>query len=128
MTSKQAAEAALNLEGVTVKDHFGGDAFSANKRQFLTLWHEKNQGVLKFSQEQQLKFLQVDGDAFSEINDGWGRQGWTRVHFAFIEKKDFLTALQVAYDNSAVKVSKLKTVQKKITPKKSKSKKKVTQK
>lgn len=103
MTSRRALELAKQLPGVTIKDHFGSDAFSANGRTFLTIWHREKKANLRFSKEQQTHFLSLDGDGFSEIDNGWGRQGWTSVNLEFVSPEEFSAALRAAYEYSAVK-------------------------
>jgi hypothetical protein len=103
ISSKQAAEMARSLEGVTEKDHFGSDAFVAHKRIFATVWHDKNEVNLMLSREQQRRFLSIDGEGFAELDNAWGRAGATRAQLAFVDRKDFLEALKAAWQNSAVK-------------------------
>ena len=120
---------------MTVKDHFGSDAFSANKRMFITIWHESNSANLRLNSELQKKFLELDGEAFTMIDNHWGSIGWTSVHFKYVEKEDFLAAVKAAYEFSAEKIAvkqkgtalkktngKKTTEKKSSTPKKSKKK------
>ena len=98
MNSKQAFELAQALPQVTIKDHFGRDGFSANKRMF---------------------------HAFTEIDNAWGRQGWTAVNLRYVEKFDFQKALQSACEYSKVKTAKVaKAPAATKPPKKSKQKSK----
>jgi hypothetical protein len=53
LSTKTACKMAGALDGVTLKDHFGSDAYCANKRIFATVWHEKNEVNLRLSVEQQ---------------------------------------------------------------------------
>lgn len=94
---------ALRLDGVTVKDHFGSDGFSANKRMFLTILHKENLANIRLSPEAQRRFLSLDGEGFSEVNDRWGHQGWTRVHLEFVDRSDLAEALKAAWEYSKVK-------------------------
>jgi hypothetical protein len=113
MNSKQVYELAQALPEVSVKDHFGSDGFSANKRMFLTVRHEENRANLRLSPEEQRRFLSVDGDAFAQIENAWGRQGWTTVSLEYVDKSDFQKALQSAWDYSKTKTAK-QTAKKKI--------------
>ncbi len=106
------------LPDVSVKDHFGAEGFSANKRMFLTVWHEHNKANLRLSPEEQRRFLSVDGEAFSPIDNAWGRQGWTSINLAYVEKADFQKALAAAWDYSKIKSTKLVTPKKKSATKK----------
>ena len=103
MTSQSAYKLIEKFPSVSVKDHFGSDAFSANKRIFITLWHEKQEANIRLSPEKQKEFLETDGDAFSEINNSYGKQGWTKIHLKFIDSKLFEKAARAAWEFSAVK-------------------------
>jgi hypothetical protein len=101
--SQTACELARKLPDVSEKDHFGGDAFYANKRIFATVWHEKKQVNLRFSPELQREFLATDGEAFTEIDNAWGRQGWTTAQLEFIDRPLLEKALQAAWEQAGVK-------------------------
>lgn len=103
ISTRQACEMARALEGVSEKDHFGSDAFVANKRMFATVWHDKGTVNLMLSREQQQRFLEIDGEGFVEIDNAWGRAGATTVQLAYVRMGDFTEALRAAWENSAVK-------------------------
>ena len=103
MNSKQASDLAKELPGTTMKDHFGSDAFSANKRTFATIWHDKNEVNLRLRHQKQSHFLETGGDAFEEIDNSWGRQGWIKVYLEYVEKPVFAAALESAWEYSSVK-------------------------
>ena len=105
MTSQLACDLLRKLAGVSEKDHFGSDAFSANKRMFATVWHENKSVNLRLSPDQQRHFLSQDGEAFEVIDNFWGRQGWTRLHLEFIQKDQFIEAMQAAWEYSPIKAS-----------------------
>jgi hypothetical protein len=103
ITANQAAALARKLEGVTEKDHFGSEAFVANGRIFVTVWHDKGLANLMLSREQQKPFLARDGgDAFRTIDNAWGEHAFSAV-LAEIEPALFGEALQAAWENSANK-------------------------
>jgi hypothetical protein len=108
MTYNQAFELAKKLPGITLKEHFGSDGFSANKRLFLTIWNDKNQANIRLSLEHQAEFLSMDGDAFTEIDNAWGRQGWTTIHLKYIDKDIYERALKAAWEHSAQKIARPK--------------------
>jgi hypothetical protein len=118
MTPAQACEIAKKLPDIAIKDHFGSDGFSANKRMFLTIWYDKDQANIRLSPSQQKDFLVMDGDAFSEIENAWGRQGWTIIHLKFIDKALFEKALKAAWEYSAQKAPKTASSSKKSVTKK----------
>ena len=103
VSTKQACEMARTLEGISEKDHFGSDAFVANKRIFATVWHDRNEVNLILNREQQRRYLSVDGEGFAEIDNAWGRAGATKVQLAYVGREDFVQALRSAWQHSAVK-------------------------
>lgn len=105
LSGKIACEIARRLPSVSEKDHFGSDAFYANKRIFATVWHSKNQVNVRLSPDQQRSFLEMDGEALVEIPNAWGGQGWTTVCLEFVERQLFTEVLKAAWETSAVKFS-----------------------
>ena len=96
---------------MTEKDHFGSDAFIAHKRTFMTVWHEENTANLRLSLEQQRHFLSIDGEGFSEIDNAWGRQGWTKVHLKYVDRGQFIEAMNSAWEHSKTKGTPLVSTQ-----------------
>jgi hypothetical protein len=115
VSTKTVCEMAEALEGVTVKDHFGSDAYCANKRMFATVWHDRNEVNLRLSLEQQRHFLSLDGEGFVEIDNAWGRQGFTKVQLEFVNRKQFEKALKSAWEHSAIKTPAARSDKKKAT-------------
>ncbi len=105
INSKTACDVIRKLPYISEKDHFGSDAFSANKRIFATVWHDKNKVNIRLTPDLQRKFLETDGEAFNEIDNSWGRQGWTIVQLEFIDRNLFSDAVQAAWESSGIKVS-----------------------
>jgi hypothetical protein len=90
------------LTDVTEKDHWGGDAFVANKRIFATAWHEENKVNVRLTPEGQRQFMKRNKAAFSTWDNAWGRQGWTAIDLNKVTKKVFRNAINAAYEHSAV--------------------------
>lgn len=109
LTAREASELLRSLEGVSEKDHFGGDGFSANGRMFATVWHERGEVNLRLSPDEQREFLGRDGDGFAEIANAWGRQGWTKVQLEFLDARSFGEAANAAWRYSAQKTVPLKS-------------------
>jgi len=97
----QAEKLLRALPGITEKDHFGGDAFCANKRIFATAWHDKNTVNVRLTPESQQRFIKRDRKAFEQIDNAWGRQGWTTIHLDAVKAKDYRAALSAAFISSA---------------------------
>lgn len=111
------------LPGVTEKDHFGGDAFHT-KRIFATCWKKVGKVNIRVSPELQQDLFTRDGEAFREIENGWGHQGWMSIILEFVERADFEFAIHAAYDYSALKgTAKKKPVARKKAKKKASKKK-----
>ena len=99
MTLSEAAELVRGLPNVQVKDHFGSDAYYVH-RIFATYWHDTNSVNLRLNPEEQQRFLPIDGEGFTQIDNAWGRMGWTRVDLDFVEPQDFENALKTAWAHS----------------------------
>ncbi len=105
LSSKTVLEMARGMPGVSEKSHFGSDGLSANKRMFATVWHSRNEVNLRLSPETQKSFLKAKPEAYFQIPNAWGRQGWTTVRLKFVDRKSFAKALEAAWENSAVKAA-----------------------
>src|SRR4051812_43246337 len=103
MTTKRASVLLQALPDVTVKDHFGSDAFRANGRIFATVWHGKNEVNLMVTPAQQEALLGRDGDGYSKVPNKWGEGGATTAHLSFLDEADFVVGMQMAYATSAKK-------------------------
>jgi cell wall assembly regulator SMI1 len=114
---KTAREMLLKLEGVTEKDHFENDTFYTNKRIFATIVNAKNNVNVRLPLDLQKSYLETDGEVFIEVNNAWGRQGWTTIQLEFIDKILFSDVIKVAWNFSGMKLGIL-------VKKKSKAKKK----
>jgi hypothetical protein len=108
MKSKDTSGIIEALPGVTVKDHHGGDGYCAETRMFITVWHDRNEANIRLSPTDQRRYLSIDGEAFEEIHNAWGRQGWTKINLEFIDRKTFESALKSAFEYSGTKSPKLK--------------------
>lgn len=100
LTFAAACKKALALPGVTTKDHFGSIAFVAHGRTLATAWRSTNTVNLMFDPPLQEKYVGLDGDGFSIIDNGWGRQGATTCHLAYVDEGDFDRALADAWERS----------------------------
>lgn len=113
LSAKQICELARSFEGVTEKDHFGSDAFIANGRIFVTVWHDKGIANLMLNREQQRGFLERDGgDAFRTLDNAWGAHAFSAV-LGEIEPDLLREALELAWKCSGQKRTRLGSAQKK---------------
>ena len=103
---KKVYEIIRKLDGVTEKDHFGGDAFVANKKIFATVWAKTNSVNLMLNLDQQKQVLSIDGEGFEAIDNAWGRKGATCMQIEFAELNDFKEALALAVANTIKKKTK----------------------
>jgi hypothetical protein len=103
MNTKKACDVIRKFPDLIEKVHFGSDAFSANGRIFATVWHDKGEVNLRLSPEQQEHFLLLDGEGFVEIDNAWGRQGWTKVQLGYVDQTDFEKVVKSAYEYSKKK-------------------------
>ena len=106
LSLKKVFEIVRALEGVTEKDHFGGDAFLANGKIFATVWSKTNTANLMLNLEQQKQLLSIDGEGFVALNNAWGRKGATCVQIEIAERSDFEDAITLAFNNAKKKSKK----------------------
>ena len=104
LTTKRACDLARTMPDVSEYDHFGGDAFkAAGGTTFVTVWHAKKTANLKLTVDQQRHYVGLDGEGFVEIDNAWGRQGWTTANLEFVDEATFRAALEAAWTNSKSK-------------------------
>jgi len=103
LTTKRVCELARALAGVSEYEHFGSDAFRTQGGTFATVWHAKNSVNLNLTVEQQRRFVLIDGEGFVEIDNVWGRQGWTTANLEFVADESLREALELAWANTANK-------------------------
>ena len=98
---------ALALPGVTEHPHFDRQAFKARVT-FATLAPDGASANFKFRpDEQELKCL-VAPEAFTPIDNAWGRQGWTRAELSALGEDELRAALETAFANAGPRAAKRK--------------------
>jgi hypothetical protein len=86
----------MALPGTTAAPHFDRTAFRV-ARNYATLAPDGNSANFKFSpNEQELKCL-VAPEAFSPIDNAWGRQGWTCALLRPLSVAELRAALEMAW-------------------------------
>jgi len=104
-TANDVRKLALALEGTTEHPHFDRAAFKA-KRIYATLAADGASLNLKLTPDEQEFKTMVAPDVFSQIPNGWGRQGWTAVELKRIGKAELATALMMAWEHGRAKSGK----------------------
>jgi hypothetical protein len=99
---------AMALPDTSDAAHFDRTAFRTPQRIFATMPADGRSANLKLPAATQLRVVRDHPDAFEAITGGWGRQGWTTVTLASIDKAVLLPILLEAHALAAVKVTKRK--------------------
>lgn len=103
ISTKAACEIIRQIPEVKEKDHFGSDAFSGAGRMFATVWHDEKKVNVRLSPALQKKYLELDSEAFTEIDNSWGRQGWTGIQLDYVDRNLFCEIVKEAWDFSKIK-------------------------
>ena len=99
-TASQFRTIALSLEGTTQAPHFDRQAFKV-RRTYATLAADGLSANLKFTPDEQEFKVLLAPEAFTAIDNGWGRQGWTTVTLARITPEELRAALVMAHAHAA---------------------------
>lgn len=98
-TGNDLRRLALALEGTTEAPHFDRAAFKV-ARIYVTLAADGKTANFNFApDEQELKCMTAP-DAFTVIDNAWGRQGWTTAKLAALAVAELNDALTVAWRNA----------------------------
>lgn len=87
---------ALSLEGTSEAPHFDRAAFKV-KRIYATLAADGLTANFKFTPDEQQIKCEMLPDAFSPVQNAWGRQGWTTAVLSELEEADLRDALETAW-------------------------------
>jgi hypothetical protein len=93
---------ALSLEGAGEYPHFDRRAFKARVT-FATLAPDELSANIKFAPDEQALKSVVAPDAFSALDNAWGRRGWTRATLAALSEIELRAALEMAWRHAAPK-------------------------
>lgn len=96
VSAQRFAELALALPGTSQKPHFDRLAFKA-KRNFATLAADGSSANVKLTNDQQAMKCAAAPEVFSEIDNAWGRQGWTRISLLSIDEAELVQVLKWAH-------------------------------
>ena len=93
---------ALSLAGTSEAPHFDRAAFKV-ARIYVTLAADGRTANFKFTpDEQELKCLTAP-EAFSEIPNAWGKQGWTTAKLSALTIPELTSALETAWRHALPK-------------------------
>ena len=83
MSSSRFRRVALALPGAAEGAHQRTADFRVGKRIFATLGYPDDAwGMVKLTQAQQSMLVDAEPEIFRPVPGGWGKQGYTNVHFA----------------------------------------------
>jgi len=94
---------ALSLEGVGEYPHFDRRAFKARVT-FATLAPDELTANIKFAPDEQALKCTVAPNAFSALDNAWGRRGWTCAILAALSEAELKAALEMAWRHGAAKL------------------------
>ena len=98
-SAKDLRRFALALDGTSEAPHFDRTAFKV-ARIYVTLAPGGKTANFNFRpDEQELKCLTAP-DAFTPIDNAWGRQGWTTATLSALSAAELKDALTVAWRNA----------------------------
>lgn len=95
-TTQQFCDIAMRLGNVIQAPHFDRTAFKV-ARIFATLSADGLSANLKLTPDEQEFKCMMAPDLFTAIDNGWGRQGWTRFDIAAASDQDVHAALEMAW-------------------------------
>ena len=91
---------ALSFDGATEYPHFDRRAFKARVT-FATLAADERTANLNFAPDEQALKCAVAPDAFSALDNAWGRRGWTCATLAALTEAELRAALEMAWRRAA---------------------------
>jgi hypothetical protein len=95
---------ALSLPEATEGTHGGHPDFRIANKVFASLGiPDESWGMVKLTPEQQEVLLEAEPQIFAPTADAWGRRGYTHVRLAAIDRTTLLSALTMAWRNTAPK-------------------------
>ncbi|CDN53941.1 Hypothetical protein RG1141_CH15980 [Neorhizobium galegae bv. officinalis bv. officinalis str. HAMBI 1141] len=87
---------ALSLEGTSEAPHFDRSAFKV-RRIYATLAADGLTANFRFTPDEQQFKCEMLPNAFSPVQNAWGRQGWTTAVLSELEEADLRDALETAW-------------------------------
>ena len=93
---------ALSFDGAAEYPHFDRRAFKARVT-FATLAPAELTANIKFAPDEQALKCAVSADAFTPLDNAWGRRGWTRATLAALSDAELRAALEMAWRHGGAK-------------------------
>ena len=87
---------ALSLPGVSEAPHFDRFAFRA-ARIFTTLAADRQSANIRLAPDEQEFKTMLAPEAFSPLDNAWGRQGWTVARLSALSEAELRAALEMAW-------------------------------
>lgn len=101
-TATDLRDLALALEGTTVAPHFDRTAFKV-ARIYATLAADGLTANLMFTPDEQEDYCRRWPDAFTPVDNAWGRKGATTVWLEEIRLRELKAALKTAWTRAQPK-------------------------
>ena len=101
-TADDLRRVALALDGTVEAPHFERAAFKV-ARIFATVPSDGLTANFRFTPDEQAFKCMLAPDAFSPIDNAWGRQGWTTARLAELSEADLADALAAAWRHALPK-------------------------
>ena len=95
-TTQDFEDITNSLEGTVSAPHFDRTAFKV-KRIYATLGADGLSANLKLLPDEQEYKCMIHAEAFSPVDNAWGKQGWTVCILSVLTKKELRAALEMAW-------------------------------
>lgn len=92
---------ALSLPETIEAPHFEKTSFRVRNKIFATYDKSNLRACVKLSESDQDVFCKIEKSVIYPVNNKWGKQGWTIIEMAEVEKELFKDILTTAYCTTA---------------------------
>ncbi len=103
-TASDFRRMALSLPEASEGSHGGHPDFRVGNKVFASLGvPDASWGMVKLTPEQQGVLVEAEPKVFNPAAGTWGRRGYTHVRLAVVDRTTLLSALDMAWRNTAPK-------------------------
>ncbi|WP_340645829.1 MmcQ/YjbR family DNA-binding protein [Phenylobacterium sp.] len=102
LTCDDIRSIALTLPEAEELPHFDSTSFRVKGKIFATMGDEPR-ATLKLDPEDQRNLVEAHPGVVSAVEGYWGRNGWTKVHFAAMDPETLSGLMRMAWVNVAPK-------------------------